>query len=162
MSGRKQARLVEVTADEYAVLQRITDEIHDRARLLAGGSICPCCSGLVRAYKRHMNRRMALIVLRMYRDDREWVRSTDLRGDNHEISQLAWWGLVESDDDRWGYWRLTHLGRAFAEGVTTIESTMTVFNGKPIGRSTEDITISDALGVPFSYNELIYGEIPDE
>ena len=73
------------------------------------------------------------------------------------------WGLIEEkpgtrDDGspRVGYYRMTELGRRFARREVKVPAHIFIYNGEPLRRMvSEEITISDALGTDFSYDEIM-------
>ena len=146
------------------------------------GAPCPACNQFVKLYKRPFNKSMAyvlLLIARYYRrvevrqDD--WLhvpsyiaetavgnprRAAAVRGD---WAKLKYWGLIEEKPDvrddgsaRVGYWRMTPLGRQFVAREAKVPSHVYVYNGEPMQKTVEEmITIDDALGVDFSYAEIM-------
>lgn len=79
-----------------------------------------------------------------------------------DITKLRYWNLIEEDlrvredgSKRAGYWKITELGREFAEGKVAVQSHAKVFNAKCYGLEGEPISIQDALGNKFNYDELM-------
>jgi len=150
-----------------------------RARFKKGAS-CPCCHQFVKLYKRPFNKSMAYVLLLIscyFRGDQveeclhvpsyiaEMVadkprRAAAVRGD---WAKLKFWGLIEEkpevrDDGspRVGYWRMTLLGRQFVARQVKVPSHVYIYNGTPLQRVVEQqISIDDALGTEFSYEELM-------
>jgi hypothetical protein len=141
------------------------------------GIECPCCTQFVKLYKRKITSSMAYALILLYRyfeanPDQEWVHMNDYlntldipfpvkSGDN---AKLRYWDLLEEkpeqrDDgsNRAGYWKLTELGREFVEGEITVRSHAKVFNSKSYGLTGVDVTIHEALGNKFNYDELMKG-----
>ena len=144
------------------------------------GATCPCCNQFVKLYRRPMNKSMAYVLLLMecyFSGDvvEEWLhvpsfiaemvadnprRAAAVRGD---WAKLKLWGLIEEKPDvrndgspRVGYWKLTPLGRQFARKQVKVPSHIFIYNGEPLQRSVETmITIDDALGTEFSYDEIM-------
>jgi len=144
------------------------------------GAACPCCNQFVKLYKRPFNKSMAYVLLLMscyFRGDpvEEWLhvpsyiaemvadhprRAAAVRGD---WAKLKFWGLIEEkpetrDDGspRVGYWKLTALGRQFVARQVKVPSHVYLYNGEPLHRAVEEqITIDDALGTEFSYEEIM-------
>jgi len=146
----------------------------------AKGATCPCCHQFVKLYKRPFNKSMAYVLLLMacyFRGDQveEWLhvpsyiaemtadrprRAAAVRGD---WAKLKLWGLIEEkpelrDDGspRVGYWRLTQLGRQFVARQVKVPSHVFIYNGAPLHRTVDAmITIDEALGTEFSYEEIM-------
>lgn len=144
------------------------------------GAPCPCCNQFVKRYKRPFSKSMAYVLLLIscyFRGDavEEWLhvpsyiaemvadhprRAAAVRGD---WAKLKFWGLLEEKPDvredgspRVGYWRLTRLGRQFVERQVKVPSHIFIYNGEVLRRTVEDqITIDDALGTDFSYDEIM-------
>ena len=150
-----------------------------RARF-AQGATCPACNQFVKLYKRKFNKSMAYVLLLMeshFMGDvvDEWLhvpsyiaemvsdnprRAAAVRGD---WAKLKFWGLIEEKPDvradgspRVGYWKLTPLGRQFARRQVKVPSHVYIYNGEALQRTVEEmITIDDALGTEFSYDEIM-------
>jgi hypothetical protein len=139
------------------------------------GVQCPCCDQYVKVYKRPINSSMAyaLIIMDRYYNDHpvdEWLHVEDylkrfsgipaaIRGDFHK---LRYWGLIEAKQDtrddgskRNGFYRITEKGRQFVRDRETVPSHVLICNKEVLGFGERVITIKDALGVKFDYNELM-------
>jgi hypothetical protein len=144
------------------------------------GADCPCCGQFTKLYKRPLSKSMAYVLLLMecyFCGDPvdEWLhvpsyiaemvsdhprRAAAVRGD---WAKLKLWGLIEEKPDvredgspRFGYWRLTPLGRQFAKRQVKVPSHVYIYNGEALRREVEEqITIDDALGTEFSYDEIM-------
>ena len=144
------------------------------------GATCPCCAQYVKLYKRSFNKSSAYVLLLIacyFRGDpvEEWLhvpsyiaemaadnprRAAAVRGD---WAKLKFWGLIEEKPDtradgspRVGYWKLTQLGRQFVNREVKVPSHIFIYNGEALDRTVdEQITIDDALGTDFSYNEIM-------
>jgi hypothetical protein len=145
------------------------------------GAACPCCNQFVKLYKRPMNKSMAYALLLMecyFSGDvvgeylhvptylSEMVadnpqRAAVIRGG--DWAKLKLWGLIEEKPDirkdgspRVGYWKLTQLGRDFARRRVKVPRHVFIYNGEPLQRTVEEmITIDDALGTEFNYDEIM-------
>lgn len=133
------------------------------------GANCPCCGQTVKLYKRKLNSGMATTLLWLYeyskKNNKEWVnipevapRST-LRAKDFCI--LEYWDLIERfptiepGKKYSGVWRITEKGKNFANGQEKVRSHVLIFNNKFVGYSPTMITIEEALGEKFNYNELM-------
>ena len=82
-----------------------------------------------------------------------------------DYAKLRFWGLIEampnSDSNKRssGMWRLTHLGREFVFGRTTVSAICYYRHpeGGVLGFEPEQISIVEALGKHFSYPSLMNG-----
>lgn len=129
---------------------------------------CPCCKQSVTMRKRPMTNEMARVLIAMYREDPHgWVHVQSLKHNNTPVARggdatkLKHWGLIEGQqgvkDDgnpRNGYWRLTEAGRQFVEGRLTVPRRVHILLDTCYGKDGEAITIHDALGEGFNYQDL--------
>lgn len=139
------------------------------------GTTCPVCQQYVKRYKRKLNSGMAFCLISMIKMTNAvefaggWFHATkDLAHHNHlnansvEYTKLKFWGLTEqrpnpkdSTKKDSGYWRVTPLGREFALGRATVPRHVIVFNNRVEDFSEEMVTIKDALGDAFDYDQLM-------
>lgn len=131
-----------------------------------GGAKCPVCEQHVQVYRRKINAGMARSLIRMYRaGGLDWVHlPTQIGARSREEGKLAYWNLVEEekilrpDGGRAGYWRVTKLGELFLKDQCTVPKYARVYNQKVLSLDpSEQVTIKDALGTKFDYNELMAG-----
>jgi hypothetical protein len=150
-----------------------------RARF-SKGATCPCCHQFTKLYKRNFNKSMAYVLLLIscyFRGDpvEEWLhvpsyiaemvsdhprRAAAVRGD---WAKLKLWGLIEEKpgeredgSPRVGYWKLTPLGKQFVNRQVKVPSHVYIYNGAPLPKVVDTlITIDDALGTEFSYEEIM-------
>lgn len=145
------------------------------------GAECPACTQFVKIYRRKITSSMAYALILLYQyfesnPDQEYVHMNDYlnsieglpfpvkSGDN---AKLRYWDLLEEKPEqredgsnRAGFWKLTELGRQFVQGEATVKSHVKVFNSKRYGELLgEEITIREALGNKFNYNELMGGTL---
>ncbi len=131
--------------------------------LVFGGTVCPCCDRFAKVYRRKLNAGMARSMISMYRLRRGgWIHlPTEMSARSREEGKLAWWGLAEEQDTkrddggRAGYWRLTRLGINFVLKRAQVPSHILLYDNRLIGHDGHEITIEDALGAHFNYQELM-------
>lgn len=76
---------------------------------------------------------------------------------------MRFYGLIEEspherpDGGRAGIWRLTDLGVAFVEGRATVPTYSILYNQELLRLEEPKISISQALGKRFRYDELMEG-----
>ena len=131
------------------------------------GAECPCCTQYAKVYKRTINSQMAQTLITMHRAQTgdEWLHLPTLLGRKQaDEAKLRYWGLIEEQpgvrDDgsaRVGWWRLTALGARFALGVAAVPKYALVYNGRCLGFDGPRVTIQDALGDRFNYDDLMRG-----
>lgn len=145
------------------------------------GAHCPCCNKPVRVFTYKFHTTMARVLLLVYRVAEEmkpeggWFhiqKELEKRGYDHPqdlvYSKLRYWKLIESETGRTGggpgkgVWRITERGRQFAEGKILIERTARIYDKKalPSGQAQEQVSIHDALGDRFNYDDMMSGEHP--
>lgn len=139
------------------------------------GVRCPCCGQYVKVYRRKINSTMARALLYIYKyfehpDANEWLHVADylvkVKKDSTiaggDASKLRLWGLIEplpskrqDGSNRVGYYRITDLGKKFAEGKVKVSSAVYVYNQQVMGYDEQTVNIEQALGSKFNYAELM-------
>ena len=133
------------------------------------GTKCPCCGQFVRLYKRRLNSSMSRALVWISGASQSskdgWVdvlaKAPKWLTKTNQHPTLRWWGLLErmpndeSHKKHSGVWRPTKKGIAFALGETRVPQYIFHYNNKVIGQSDELITISEAFGVKFDYQEMM-------
>jgi len=134
--------------------------------MVGEGAQCPCCDRFTKVYDRKLNSSMALALVLLYQHGKgEWVHLFDFlqerKAQHSDAAQLRHWGLIEESTEegpngspRSGYYRLTLLGALFVERRASVARSIFVYNDEVRGRSEEVVTIVEALGTSFSYDEL--------
>jgi len=143
-----------------------------RERVQERGAKCPCCKQMAKIYRRKLNAGMAQTLIRMYKHVRfdesqcnmnAFMHVPSLPGDNHEASQLVWWGLIaeerreREDGGRAGWWRITYSGRLFVNGHVRVRKYAHVYDGVCLKLDGPEVNIRDCLGSKFNYDELMRG-----
>ena len=134
------------------------------------GTHCPLCNRFIKRYKRKMNSGMSRALIWLFGEHREtgkrWIRVADVAPTHvrrsNEISRLCLWGLVkekslsdEEDRKTSGLYRITNDGEDFVNGKLEVPSHVFLVNNNVEGFSENRISIREALGSKFSYNELM-------
>lgn len=135
------------------------------------GCICPCCSQIAKTYKRKLHKSMALTLINLYKyeeqDQDGWIFVKDFLRVNklknsHDWTLLKYWDILEekpkSEDIKTktsGFWRITSKGKLFVTNQIYVQKHIYIFDTKLLGYSPETITIVEALGESFDYEELI-------
>lgn len=136
--------------------------------LVEDGHRCPCCSQYAKVYRRKIHSGMAFALILMWRHSRdEWLYKPDvLRGigsSSRDESLIRYWGLIEEetelrpDGGRSGWWRVTLAGGDWVRGFTRISKYALVYDGRCLGFRGERVSIREALGSKFNYDELMEG-----
>lgn len=143
-----------------------------RKEIFDGGATCPCCSQFAKVYKRPFNSSMAYAVIVFAKNLKvdQWVEIPQFLDDNkhtsivrsREWSRLRFWKLLERREDvredgssDTGVYRLTQAGYDFAYGKQEIPHSVYMYNERVLRSDTKKISIRDALGKKFSYDELM-------
>jgi hypothetical protein len=132
------------------------------------GYTCDCCGLFVKSYRRSFNSNMGIAILTLYKYGEgkyqhmeELLQSKGLKrcGD---FSYLRFYGLIEKleakrndGSSRNGKYKITGRGTAFAECKLTVQKHFIIFNNTLEGFSGEEITVKDALGEKFNYEQLM-------
>ena len=157
-------------------------EINDKSLLLQvrtflrknykKGCKCPACGQNVKEYKRKLNSSMAYGLIIIYRIHKlkgfdkgikmnEEIAKMKIPSSNIEYSKLAYWGLVEEEENddpkkkTSGLWKITKKGISFVNNRMTLPKYVFIYNTKVKGSSDDKISISDSLGDKFDYTELM-------
>ena len=129
--------------------------------------ICPCCGQHVQCYRRKLNSGQARSLIWMWKaGGTEYIHlPTTIPLRSREEGKLRYWGLVEElqekrpDGGRAGWWRLTRLGEEFVRRQVSVASHIWTYADRCLGLDrTSTITIIEALGKQFNYDELMAGE----
>lgn len=139
------------------------------------GAICPCCNQVAKVYRRKLNRAMAYSLICLYRlsgeaDEAGFIDVPRALAKHNLVSvlrsreyqKLRYWGLVEAkgekrdDGGKVGKYRITETGRLFVIGNLALPRHVLLYNGAVLEIDrTEKITIREALGDKFNYDELM-------
>jgi len=150
---------IRVYLDTLAIAQREVEAG------LTDGTHCPCCGQLAKAYHRKLNSGMASALIEVWkRHGVGWAHVPDIAPKvGGDFAKMRHWGLVQeslglrADGGRQGDWRVTSLGKSFVRGLVTVPSHITVYNNAVSGTDGPAITIREALGSRFNYDELMRG-----
>jgi len=136
------------------------------------GVVCPCCDQFVKVYARPLNSIMARVLIALYHRDTAGPRgayhhlqtvAASVSHHGGEGAKLVYWNLAEEertrreDGGRAGQWAITDEGRAFVERHTTVPKYAIVYNGQLQRMEGPEVSIVDALGARFDYDELMHG-----
>lgn len=133
------------------------------------GYTCPHCNQFVKRYKRSFNANMALALIALHKYSKgEFVHLFDFcikhcgGKINGDAPKLQVYGFIEKmagnredGSPRNGMYRISDLGRQFVMGEITAPSHFFMFNNKCDAFIGRYITIVDALGKRFNYQELM-------
>lgn len=145
-----------------------------RAQVQAGldeGIECPCCGQFAKIYRRKLNASMAkaMCALARYAGDHRWVHLFGFltkHGVQHsDAPMLRHWGLIEESpterpdgNPRAGMYRITARGLRFTSLLDTVPEHVLLFNGDVLGWAERRVSLREALGTKFSYDELMRGD----
>ena len=133
------------------------------------GYTCECCGQYVKEYKRRLYKSPVLALINLYKLDRlepnlyhhiQEIGATIGNGIG-DFAKARYWGLITAmpndDEDKKtsGYWAITRRGRQFVQGRLRLFKYCHVYNSEVVRFSGDTIYVQDALGVKFSYKELM-------
>jgi hypothetical protein len=136
---------------------------------LAKGVRCPCCGQLAKLYRRKLTSAMVKSLVAMYRRAGvEFVHVPTIdTGDptrrGGDAAKLRFWNLIEEmpearpDGGRAGWWRVTRSGVAFLTGGLTVPKYVLIYDNEFFGYSGEAISVREACGNHFNFDELMTG-----
>lgn len=134
------------------------------------GTQCPVCDRFGKIYPRKHNSSMAMGLIWLFQQHLispgEYVsvggrapRAIMKNGGSYASNR--WWGLVEREENSdtkkhtSGNWRITERGLQFVRGEIEVPSHVLTYNAECIDSSETMTTISQSLGRPFDYRELM-------
>jgi hypothetical protein len=128
---------------------------------------CPYCERPVCTYHRSITAAMAAALIAVHRRGQgNWVympefkmgfKNVKLRAAlaGGDVSKLRFWGLLDPDEKRVGYYRITKAGDLFCQDQTRLPKFADVRLGKLLRLHGDPVGIQDALRQKFDYQELI-------
>jgi hypothetical protein len=131
------------------------------------GIFCPCCGQYCKLYKRKFNSQMAVWMVWLVREFERRPRWIDWHDAPHTLrggdyAKAAHWELIRHRENTdtanrtSGYWKPTKKGIDFAYNKLAIPSHVLIFNNEVRGFTKKRITIVQALGNHFNYQELMH------
>jgi hypothetical protein len=158
--------------DKLTTVRQGKDFLQEYAR---DGAECPCCSRVVKVYRRKLHHPLAVTLLDIYKltlRKRDAAKKRGIQWDkgkhrwmhcrtldkahipsSREYSKLVWWGLLENREG--GFWRITDAGIKFAKGKRLVPSHAVVYMGQVQDYDGDHVSINDCLGDHFSLKELL-------
>ena len=144
-----------------------------REQVYAGldeGVDCPTCDQFSKRYKRKLSSGMARSLIVLYtlagRGSSKWVRISEVlkvMEVSPEMSKVSLWGLCEASQNEdeskrtSGLWRVTDKGIDFVLGKSSLPARVVIYNNTCEGFEGNQVTIHQALGSKFNYDELMNG-----
>ena len=134
---------------------------------LKSGITCPCCGRLCKLYPRKLHKEMATFLIQLVRaaeHDDGWIHIRNLLPASPKASTdgsyLTHWGLLETKpsdpgEKSDGFYRPTDKGKRFVQGKVRVPSHAYIFSGRCYHFSDEQVSITEALGQPFNYREMM-------
>lgn len=134
------------------------------------GTVCPCCNRYAKVYKRPITDKMAYGLILMARlPVGTWIHLDDFMAARHipivvysMVPLLRFWGLLERADGikddgnpNNGFYRVTEAGHAFVRNQGSVLKYACLYNNALLNLEGKSITIKDALGTKFHYDELM-------
>jgi hypothetical protein len=146
------------------------------------GRRCPCCTRVVKLYRRYITTSMAISLAEIYRyfkqhPEVEWLHVQNHLGEmkSHgarggDVSKLRFWGLLErkmgdarkDGSAKVGLYKLTDLGREFVRGNTRVPKYVYLFGNMqyPAPPGDPSVSFREAIGEKFDYSRLMDVEPP--
>lgn len=132
------------------------------------GYKCECCGQFIKLYSRHFNCNMGLALIYLYKNrDKGFIHlENSMVADGFkrcgDASYMLHYYLIEAMPEkrkdkspRNGHYRISGRGILFVEGNMKVQERFLTFNNKCEGFEGEEITIQQALGKRFSFEELM-------
>lgn len=132
------------------------------------GYPCPHCHRLIKRYTRKLNSNMALAMIALYKYSKgEFVHLEKFLSKHGyqrcgDASYLVYYGFLEKrkgvradGSERNGMYKLTGRGLLFVENKITASKKFKIMYNMFEGFEGDQITIQQALGAKFNFNELM-------
>lgn len=146
-------------------------EIHpDIKAVCENGTYCTHCGRWAQKYRKVLGEPVAKFLIKLYvaqqHHDRYYTTRELYPGDNKASTEgviARFWGLIDVADTHnsgnapVGSYHLTDLGRRFVMGVEHVKSHAYTYNSEFLGLDGHLISIRDALGKKFNYDDLMAG-----
>lgn len=144
------------------------------AEKIIDGTQCPCCTQHAQIYTYRLYATSAMALIKLYNLDKfndagefhvkDFAEATGLHPRASHFAELRFWELVQKSDRKAdktqkssGYWSITDKGKAFVEGRIKVKESIRIFNNDFYGFSGDPITIEQALGNKFDYQQAMNG-----
>jgi hypothetical protein len=132
------------------------------------GERCPCCTQFAKVYRRKIGSRQAWALITFYRRRAlDWGYAPEVlpatASSQSDFSKLRYWGLIESSNEQRddggpaGWWRVTSLGEQWVHVACAVPMYARVYDNRCLGLVGDPVTIRDALGTRFNYDDLMRG-----
>lgn len=128
------------------------------------GVACPCCGRLVKVYKRKLHAEMAVFLIKLVRAhlrEKRWYHTRELIRTQTkaatDASYLEHWRLLERCEGREGLYRPKPRGISFVCYGLRVPSHVYLLNNEVQGWAPTSVSVREALGTRFDYDELMRG-----
>lgn len=121
------------------------------------GAICPCCDRFIKIYRRSFTADMARCLILLVREGRDWVDIKRLPVRGGDYAKAVHWGVVETQGEDLGMWRITDLGVDFVGECALLPAHVFLLKNVCIKVDEAQIGIRDALRTKFDYEALMRG-----
>jgi hypothetical protein len=139
-----------VQSTRTKVTNQLREEFSEELSEL-GRSTCPCCKHKSQVYRRTITVSMLKALRILAERQREWFHmeavlknhtgiSSATRGD---AAKLRHWGLLEQDDERLGYYRVTEQALAFLRGDLVQPRAVYIYRGTVVSLHPTEWVIKD-------------------
>lgn len=138
---------------------------------LEKGVNCPCCQQFVKSYRRKITSTMAYGLIMLYEKhglsefhlEKSLIESNLIKTVRSDFPKLRYWKLINQlagkrndGSSRNGYYQITDHGLQFVKDMIDVEKYIYIYNNTPYKKSSDEfISIKDALGQKFNYDELV-------
>ena len=128
------------------------------------GTNCPCCGQKVKLWrKKPISTAVASLckLVKMYDGKALHLDKFNVVKKDRNFNQLVLWGLIRPEYNEGetkrasGEWHPTAKGIMFVNEVRSIRKYVYTYDNKVVKFSDETITVREALGNKFNYQELI-------
>lgn len=133
------------------------------------GADCPCCTQRVQLYKHKLPASSVFALIRLYKlgegyhHVRDFAEGLEGVRRSSMFAELRYWGVVEdkANEDptkrKSGLWKITEKGKDFVEEKIKLPSYVRLFDGNAYGVVGDEISVREALGNKFNYEEMMNG-----
>jgi len=123
------------------------------------GATCPCCDRFIKVYRRSFTADMARCLILLEREGRDWVDIKRLPVRGGDYAKAVHWGVVETQGENSGLWRITEMGVGFIGGRVRLPAHVFLLKNVCVEVDDVQIGIRDALRTKFDFEALMNGHL---
>lgn len=128
---------------------------------LSEGAQCPCCQQHAQQYARSVTKSMVHTMGHLLgaqrQDTKRYVHLAKIPQRTRDVATCGYFGLIDEDPHRRGWWRVTDFGADWLEGGERIPKYAHVYNGEVVGFTGDRVRVFD-VDVKFELDKVLRHE----